>query len=73
LISDTSGHGPSTNRASFLKWRKDVETIIDRVRSMTRAGRTKTDIEHVLIKEFGWEPTGNPIRSLDAVMAELKQ
>jgi glyoxylase-like metal-dependent hydrolase (beta-lactamase superfamily II) len=67
------GHGPSTNRASFLKWRKDVETIIDRVRSMTRAGRTKTDIEQVLIEEFGWEPTGNPIRSLDAVMAELKQ
>ena len=67
------GHGPRTNRASFLKWRQDVETIIDRVRSMTRAGRTKTDVEQVLIKEFGWEPTGNPIRSLDAVMAELKQ
>jgi len=67
------GQGPRTNRASFLKWRQDVETIIDRVRSMTRAGRTKTDVEQVLIKEFGWEPTGNPIRSLDAVMAELKQ
>jgi cyclase len=66
------GHGPTTNRASFLKWRKEVDTIIDRVRTMTRIGKTKTDIEQVLVKEFGWETTGMPIRSLDAVMAELK-
>jgi cyclase len=66
------GHGPTTNRAAFLKWRKDIDTIIDRVRTMTRVGKTKTDIEQVLVKEFGWETTGMPSRSLDAVMAELK-
>jgi len=67
------GHGPITDRTRVLKWRQDVDAIIDRVRSMTRGGRTKTDIEQVLIKEFGWEPTGNPIRTLDAVLAEVKQ
>ena len=39
---------------------------------MARAGKTKTDIEQVLVREFGWETTGMPIRSLDAVMVELK-
>jgi glyoxylase-like metal-dependent hydrolase (beta-lactamase superfamily II) len=66
------GHGPTSNRAAFLKWRRDVDAVIDRVRTMARAGKTKTDIEQVLVREFGWETTGMPIRSLDAVMAELK-
>lgn len=66
------GHGPTSNRAAFLKWRREVDAVIDRVRTMARVGRTKTDIEQVLVREFGWETTGMPIRSLDAVMAELK-
>ncbi|PYR64363.1 MAG: hypothetical protein DMF88_23395 [Acidobacteria bacterium] len=66
------GHGPPSNRAAFLKWRRDVDAVIDRVRTMARAGKTKTDIEQVLVREFGWETTGMPIRSLDAVMVELK-
>ena len=32
------GHGPPSNRAAFLKWRRDVDTVIDRVRTMARAG-----------------------------------
>ena len=66
------GHGPTTNRAAFLKWRKDIDTIIDRVRTMALGGKAKADIEQVLVNDFGWEATGNPIRSLDAVIAELK-
>ena len=66
------GHGPISDRAAFLKWRKDVDAVIDRVRTMARGGKTKTDIEQVLVKEFGWETAGMPIRSLDAVIAELR-
>lgn len=66
------GHGPTSNRAAFLKWRKDVDAVIDRVRTMARGGKTRTDIEQVLVQEFRWETTGMPIRSLDAVIAELQ-
>ena len=66
------GHGPISNRAALLTWRKDVDAVIDRVRTMARSGKTKTDIEQVLVREFRWETTGMPIRSLDAVIAELR-
>jgi hypothetical protein len=39
---------------------------------MALGGKAKADIEQVLVNDFGWEATGNPIRSLDAVIAELK-
>jgi glyoxylase-like metal-dependent hydrolase (beta-lactamase superfamily II) len=67
------GHGPLTNRTGFLEWRKDVEVIINRVTSMAREGKTNTDIQKLLVTEYGWEMTGMPIRTLDAVIAELKQ
>jgi hypothetical protein len=67
------GHGPLTNRAGFLKWRTDVDAIRNRMSSMVRDGKTKADIQETLISQFGWETTGAPIRSLDGMIAELKQ
>jgi glyoxylase-like metal-dependent hydrolase (beta-lactamase superfamily II) len=66
------GHGPLTNRAGFLKWRKDIDALTNRVSGMVREGKPATDIRDVLIKEFGWETMGAPIRSVDGMMAELK-
>ncbi len=40
---------------------------------MVRDGKTKMDVEGVLVKEFRWETMGAPIRSVEGMMAELKQ
>jgi hypothetical protein len=40
---------------------------------MVREGKMKTDIEKVLVGEFRWETTGAPIRSVDGMIAGLKQ
>ena len=67
------GHGPLTNRAGFLKWRKDIDVLTNRVSGMVREGRSAADIREVLVKEFGWETMGAPIRSVEGMMGELKQ
>lgn len=67
------GHGPLTNRAGFLKWRQDIDTLITHVSGLVREGKSATDIRDVLVKEFGWEMMGAPIRSVDGMSAELKR
>lgn len=67
------GHGPLTNRAGFLKWRKDIDVLTNRVSGMVRDGKSAADIREVLVKEFAWETMGAPIRSVDGMMGELKQ
>jgi cyclase len=67
------GHGPMTNRAGFLQWRAAVDVMTNRMRSMVREGRTKTEIEEMLVNEFKWERTGMPFRSVEGMIAELKQ
>jgi glyoxylase-like metal-dependent hydrolase (beta-lactamase superfamily II) len=66
------GHGPMTNRAGFLQWRAAVDMMTNRMRSMVREGRTKTEIEDMLVNEFKWERTGMPFRSVEGMIAELK-
>jgi hypothetical protein len=44
----------------------------DRVGGMTREGKAKDDISKMLVAEFGWTAAGTG-RSLDGMMAELKQ
>jgi cyclase len=67
------GHGPLTNRAGFMTWRKDIETVRNRVTAMVREGRTTAQIQEVLVSEFRWETMGAPIRSVEGMMGELKQ
>ena len=66
------GHGPMTNRAGFLQWRAAVDVMTNRMRSMVREGRTKTEVEEMLVNEFKWERTGMPFRSVEGMIAELK-
>jgi glyoxylase-like metal-dependent hydrolase (beta-lactamase superfamily II) len=67
------GHGPVTTRAKFAEWRKDVESIKNRVAAMIREGKTKDDMAKALVAEFGWEPGGRAItNSLDGMIAEIK-
>src|SRR6266545_3341191 len=67
------GHGPLTNRAGFLKWQAAVGTLTTRVTAMVREGKPVADIREMLVKEFGWEPMSASIRSVDGMVAELKQ
>jgi glyoxylase-like metal-dependent hydrolase (beta-lactamase superfamily II) len=67
------GHGPLTNRAGFTTWRRDVEAITNRVRTMVREGKSKDDIAKALVAEFKWTPDSRAItNSLDGMMAEVK-
>jgi cyclase len=67
------GHGPLTNRAGFVKWRAAVDATSNRLTSMVREGKSKTDVEEMLVREFGWERTGAPFRSIEGLLAELKK
>jgi glyoxylase-like metal-dependent hydrolase (beta-lactamase superfamily II) len=66
------GHGPVTDRAGFLRWRKEIDVLTSRVSGMVREGKSAADIRDVLIGEFRWETMGAPIRSVDGMIAELK-
>lgn len=68
------GHGPTTNKAGVQSWRDQMVAIRNRVGTMLREGKTKADIEKVLISEFGWEPGGRALAaSLDPMMNEIRQ
>ena len=68
------GHGPLTDRAAFVRWRSDIDTLSARLRTTIAAGKTKDEITDMLVSEFGWERNGFTMRgSLDGIIAELKQ
>jgi cyclase len=67
------GHGPVANRALMLKWREDMGAIQKRIRSMVREGKTKEDVQKMLVSGFGWDPKGRAtVSSIDGMMRELK-
>jgi hypothetical protein len=48
-------------------------TLVGRMTTMIRGGRSKEEITKMLVDEFGWSPQGLTIKnSLDGLMAELK-
>ena len=67
------GHGPLVKKADVARWRDGLQRLRDRVASMLREGKDKREISDVLVNEFQWDATGNPLRSsLDGVIGELK-
>lgn len=68
------GHGPLVKKADVVRWRGGLERLRDRVTTEIRQGKSKQDISDVLVNEFQWDPTGNPLRGgLDGLMNELKR
>lgn len=68
------GHGPLTNRAGFTKWRSDVDAIRNRMATMLREGKTREDIQKMLVSDFGWDPMGRAMtNSIDGMMAEVRK
>ena len=67
------GHGPLATRAEVMKWRAEIETVRDRIRTMVRQGKTKAEVTKMLIDDFHWDPNGIIVaRSIDSLMSELK-
>jgi len=64
------GHGPLSNRAGMVRWQSTFKTMLDRVRSMAREGRSKDAIAQMLVKDYEFQPAA--INQLDALLAELK-
>ncbi len=67
------GHGPVSKRADLIKFRDGMTRMCDRVSGMLRDGKGKDDVMKTLVADFGWSATGMGARSIDGLMAELKQ
>jgi hypothetical protein len=56
-----------------VKWRTEIETLRDRIRTMVREGKTKAEVTKMLVDDFHWDPNGIIVaRSIDSLMSELK-
>ncbi|PYT15286.1 MAG: hypothetical protein DMG59_14350 [Acidobacteria bacterium] len=69
------GHGAISKREDLVKWRNGFEAMRNRITSMVREGKIKDDVVKTLTGEFGWNanPNGLAMRSVDALIAELKR
>ena len=67
------GHGPLVKKADVVRWRSGLERLRNRVSAVLRENKSKQDVSDLLVKEFEWDPAGNPLRSvLDGLINELK-
>ncbi len=68
------GHGPLVKKADVVRWRGGLVRLRDRATTELREGKSKQDISDLLVNEFQWDPTGNPLRSaLEGLINELKR
>lgn len=67
------GHGPVATRAEVIRWRNEIEKLRNRMSGMVREGKSKEEIQRMLVTEFGWDPMGNPLRMVDNLINELKR
>ncbi len=67
------GHGPISNRAELMEYRRNFEKMRDRTSAMVREGKSRDEIGAMLVSEFGWNLNAMGGRSLDPMIAELKQ
>ena len=67
------GHGPLVKKADIARWHQGLQRLQTRVSAALREGKGKQDVSDILVKEFEWDATGNPLRNvLDGLMVELK-
>jgi hypothetical protein len=67
------GHGPVMKRSDLMKYRDTLLATIDRVSGMVNSGKSKDEVKAALVSDFGWQPTGLGMNSLDAIIAEIKK
>ena len=65
------GHGPVLTREEFLKHRNKVVAIRDRVRVLTREGKSQEEVTAALMKEFNYG-TGPAAGQIAPMMQELR-
>jgi len=65
------GHGPLLTRQEFLKHRDKVFAIRDRVRALSREGKTQDEVTAALMKELNYG-TGPAAGQIGPMMQELK-
>jgi cyclase len=67
------GHGPIVKKADIARWHGGLQRLRDRLTTAIRGGKSRQEVQDILVKEFEFDPTGGPIRNvLDGVMVELK-
>lgn len=64
------GHGAITDRAGLQAHREKVKAVGDRLRQWDTEGKTKDQIQSLLISEFDFKPIN--LRAIDGLIAEFK-
>jgi glyoxylase-like metal-dependent hydrolase (beta-lactamase superfamily II) len=60
-----------TGKAALLAHRDKVESVSKRVRDLVQAGKSKDEVNQVLISEFSFKPVN--LHGLDGMIAEMKK
>ena len=67
------GHGPVAKKADVLRWRNDIETLRGRVTTMVREGKSTAEVHKMLVAEFGWDPTLDPMRRIQPLLDQVRR
>lgn len=65
------GHGSITDRAGLVAHREKVKAVGDRLKQWDSEGKTKDQIQALLLSEFDFKPIN--LRAIDGLIAEFKQ
>ena len=77
------GHGPVSTKSDIATFKRDLETMRDRLARLIKEGKNKEEMVNVLEADYGWKAKGCPLtpptagclqfQQSDAMFAELKQ
>ena len=67
------GHGPVAKKADVLRWRNEIEKLRTRVTSMVREGKSTAEVHKMLVAEFGWDPTLDPVRRIQPLLDQVRR
>ncbi|MBI3694929.1 MAG: MBL fold metallo-hydrolase, partial [Acidobacteria bacterium] len=66
------GHGAIGKRADLVKWKGDFQTMRERMKQLTRQGKTKEEVATLLkVDDLGWTIGGLFAKSLPAFYDEM--
>lgn len=76
------GHGPVATKQDLIKFRGDVQAMLDRIQALIKSGAGKQQVSTVFEMDYGWKSTGCPpspptggclqYQQMDSLIAELR-
>jgi glyoxylase-like metal-dependent hydrolase (beta-lactamase superfamily II) len=76
------GHGPVATKQDLIKFRGDIQAMLDRIQALIKSGASKQQVLTVFEMDYGWKSTGCPpspptggclqFQQMDSLIAELR-